>query len=105
MSDIKVTSDGNMSLVEPTNGEYYERAELQGHCGGGIKLFFTNNKYIIWNANGEELGLLYNGIATNWLIQAKYQWDNVRGTALLVDAEHIDPTKLFDTVEIVNNKS
>lgn len=104
MSDIKVTAEGNMSRVEPMNGEYYERAELQSHCGGGIKLYRTNDKYIIWNANGEELALPYNGLATNWLYEAHYNWDNARGTALLVSADHIDPTKLLDTVEFTNNK-
>lgn len=103
MNDLKVDANNNITVITPDNGEYYERAELQAHCVGGVKLYPTADAYIICNSDGDELCLPYNGVATCWLDDAKHN-ANARGTALKVQKEHIDLTKLFDKVEVVTKK-
>ena len=98
-NDIKLTAEGYMSAISPQNCSYYEKAELQSHVMGGLRLFPVNDKYIIKNPDGEELGLPYNGLGTCWIIDAGYN-DHARGTVLLVCKENIDLTKLFDSVEV-----
>lgn len=102
MTDLKIDATGNMTVIAPQNGSYYERAELQSHCAGGVKLYPYGSMYIICNADGDELCLPYNGFVTILLIDAKHN-ANARGTALYVSKDNIDLTKLFDTVEVVNN--
>lgn len=102
MSDIKVDAAGNTTVITPANGSYYERSELQGYCLGGVKLYPAGDNYIICNADGDELCLPYNGLATCWLSDAKHN-ANARGVALRVSKANIDLTKLFDTVEVINN--
>lgn len=100
MNDLKIDADHTVSVIEPANGSYYERAELQSYCVGGVKLYPIAEGWIVCNANGDELCLPYNGIVTCMLSDAKHN-ANARGTALCIQKAHIDLTNLFDTVEII----
>lgn len=99
LNDIKVSVNGIMSVITPADGVSYTRAELQSHCGGGIRLFPTEKYFIIVNIDGDMLLLPFNGIVTSWLIDAKHN-ANARGTALLVHKENIDLPKILDRVEV-----
>lgn len=102
--DQKLTVEQVYVDITPNNGQYYEKTELQGMVLGSLKLFPIDGGYIIINPDAKELGLPYNGLATCWLIDEGYNDNNAQGDVLRVTSEHIDLTKIYDSVEVAKKK-
>lgn len=78
-----------MRPIKPMNGHHYTLTELQSYVGGNIEtLRIGNGKLLVIDEEGKLKGRLPNRIATGWILREGYQ-DFIAGTALLIDAEHI----------------
>lgn len=89
MGDDLLVKDGCMRPIKPMNGRHYTLTELQTYVGGYVQtLKVGNGKLLVIDEEGKLKGKLPNRIATGWILREGYQ-DFIVGTALLIDAEHI----------------
>ena len=100
-NDLRIDADGFRQAIEPANGQYYTKEELQGYLQGGVLIFrLDNGDFLFANPDGETLRLPYNGEGTNILRDHGFKEYNARGTIVLADASRVDLSKLITNVEV-----
>lgn len=96
MSDIMVKC-GTMQPIYPM-GQYYTRVQLNGLVDGRAEIIDIDSetgKMLVIDGDGMRKGKIPNRIATSWL-NISGIIGHVAGTALLIDAQKLEPAMLAD---------
>lgn len=88
MSDVLVTSTGEMKAIMPMNGRDYSLQEIQSYVGGYIETLKVGQKLLVMDEEGKLKGKLPNRIATGWVLQEGIN-DYVCGDVMLIERSHI----------------